>query len=77
MTNPTLKVLDIATLSREAKAINPNIKIVVDNTFCSPYTVSPLLLGADVSFNSISKYIGGHSDLIMGALAFKDEEFMQ
>lgn len=51
------------------------MNIVVDNTFASPYVTSPLLLGADVCFHSLTKYIGGHSDLVMGALIFKDEQF--
>jgi cystathionine gamma-lyase len=75
LTNPLLKVIDIQTISKEAKAINPDIKIVVDNTFCSPLITSPLLLGADVSLNSVSKFIGGHSDIIMGVLVFKDREY--
>jgi cystathionine gamma-synthase len=46
--------------------------VVVDNTFASPYLQSPLLLGADVAYNSCSKYIGGHSDLIGGAIVYND-----
>ena len=74
-TNPTMKLIDINEIVKQTKAINSNIKIIVDNTFCSPYLQSPLLLGADVSFNSCSKYIGGHSDLIGGAATFIDDEF--
>ncbi len=71
-TNPTLKVIDIEVICKEVKAVDPEIKIIADNTFCSPYISSPLLLGADVAYHSISKYINGHSDVIMGALVFKD-----
>lgn len=46
---------------------------MVDNTFCTPFLVSPLLLGADVSLHSLTKFIGGHSDLVMGATIFKDK----
>ncbi len=71
-TNPTMKLIDISEVVKHTKSINPKIIIVVDNTFCSPYLQSPLLLGADVVFNSCSKYIGGHSDLIGGAVTFVD-----
>ena len=47
----------------------------MDNTFASPYLQSPLLLGADISFNSCSKYIGGHTDIIAGAIIYNDDEF--
>ena len=49
-----------------------NIKVVVDNTFASPYFQQPLLLGADLVIHSTTKYIGGHSDLIGGALIVND-----
>lgn len=74
-TNPTMKVIDINAICKEVKAIDPEIIIVADNTFCSPYISSPLLLGADVSYHSITKYIGGHSDVVMGALIFKDQDY--
>ena len=67
-----MKLIDIEAVSKGVKAINPDIKVIVDNTFSSPYITSPLLIGADVSYHSITKYIGGHSDLVMGALIFKD-----
>ena len=70
-----MKLVDIDETVKHTKAINPKIKIIVDNTFCSPYLQSPLLLGADVVFNSCSKYIGGHSDLIGGAVTFNDDDF--
>lgn len=73
-TNPLLTINDIEGLVKAVKAKNPKIIVVVDNTFCSPYLQSPLLLGADISLNSATKYIGGHSDLIMGILTVKDEE---
>jgi len=73
-TNPTLKLIDIEVITKAAKAYNPNIVVVVDNTFCSPYLTSPLLLGADIAYHSLTKYIGGHSDFVMGATIFKDKE---
>ena len=72
-TNPTMKLIDIQEVSKAVKAIDPNIIVVVDNTFSSPYLTSPLLLGADISYHSLTKYIGGHSDFVMGAAVFKDK----
>jgi cystathionine gamma-lyase len=50
---------------------------VVDNTFASPYLQNPIDLGADVVMHSVTKYIGGHSDVVMGALMLNDEETLQ
>jgi cystathionine gamma-lyase len=69
-TNPTLKVCDIEKICTFAKS--KGILTVVDNTFPSPYLQSPLLLGADISVNSVTKYIGGHSDVVMGVLVVND-----
>jgi cystathionine gamma-lyase len=69
-TNPTLKICDIEKISALAKS--KNILTAVDNTFSSPYLQSPLLLGADMSVNSVTKYIGGHSDVVMGAVVLND-----
>jgi len=71
-TNPTLKVCDIEAICAIAKS--KNIITAVDNTFPSPYLQSPLLLGADISVNSVTKYIGGHSDVVMGALVTNNKE---
>ena len=71
-TNPTLKLIDIEAVCKIVKEANPNIKIVVDNTFASPFISSPLLLGADVAYHSLTKFMAGHSDLVMGGLIFKD-----
>ena len=66
--NPTLTLVDIREISRIAKEINSNILVVVDNTFLSPYVSNPLSLGADIVLHSVTKYINGHSDVVMGAL---------
>ncbi len=69
--NPTMKVVDIAALSEiahKAKAI-----AVVDNTFASPYLQNPLAHGADLVLHSTTKYIGGHSDVVGGAIVGRDE----
>ena len=70
-TNPTLKVLDIemiAALAHETDAV-----VAVDNTFATPFIQRPLDLGADVALYSATKYLGGHSDLVMGSVALNDD----
>ena len=75
--NPTLTLVDIAEISRIAKEINPEIIIVVDNTFLSPYVSNPLTLGADIVFHSVTKYINGHSDVVMGALVTNSDSLYE
>jgi cystathionine gamma-synthase len=70
-TNPLLGIADIAALAgvaRDAEAL-----LVVDNTFASPYLQRPLALGADVVLHSTTKYVGGHSDIVGGALVVSDD----
>jgi len=69
-TNPLLKIVDIAGTAKIAH--DHNSLVVVDNTFMSPYLQQPLKLGADVVMHSTTKYLGGHSDLIGGALILSD-----
>ncbi|MGE5225870.1 MAG: cystathionine gamma-synthase [Planctomycetaceae bacterium] len=69
--NPLLKIVDIEAVSRVAHAAGA--KVVVDNTFASPALQRPLALGADVVVHSVTKYLGGHSDLIGGAVVTSDE----
>ncbi len=71
-TNPTLKLADIEAIGKLAKAAD--VLFAVDNTFASPYLQNPLDLGADIVMHSVTKYIGGHSDVVMGALVINDEE---
>lgn len=71
-TNPLLNVGDIAALAQVAH--EHNAKLVVDNTFASPYLQQPLTLGADVVLHSTTKYLGGHSDVVGGALVTDDQE---
>ena len=66
--NPTMRVIDIATVSALAKSYNPAIKCMVDNTYCTPALQRPLTLGADIVVHSATKYLGGHGDLIAGAV---------
>jgi cystathionine beta-lyase/cystathionine gamma-synthase len=70
-TNPLINVSDIAAIAAIAK--KNNTLLAVDNTFASPALQQPLLLGADIVMHSATKYLGGHSDVIQGALAVKDE----
>lgn len=71
-TNPLLTVVDIAALA--AIAHEAGALLVVDNTFASPYLQQPLSLGADVVVHSTTKYLGGHSDVVGGALVVRDDE---
>jgi len=64
-TNPTMKIVDIQAVAAVAHK-HEDIIVVVDNTFMSPYFQRPLMFGADVAFSSITKYINGHSDTVMG-----------
>lgn len=73
-TNPLMKIADIQAISTAVKEINNTILIAVDNTFATPYLQQPLNLGADIVMHSATKYLGGHSDLVMGALMVKDAQ---
>ncbi len=74
-TNPLLKLIDIAAVSKLAHA--RKALMVVDNTFMSPYFQRPLSLGADVTVHSATKYLGGHSDVIGGALVVNREDLFE
>jgi cystathionine gamma-lyase len=71
-TNPLLNIVDIAAICQMAKA--RNILTVVDNTFATPYLQTPLELGADIVAHSVTKYLSGHSDVVMGAIVVNDIE---
>jgi cystathionine beta-lyase len=71
-TNPLMKIADIQAISSAIKKMNSAILVAVDNTFATPYLQQPLNLGADIVMHSATKYLGGHSDLLMGALIVKD-----
>ncbi|MGZ3726097.1 MAG: cystathionine gamma-synthase [Pseudobdellovibrio sp.] len=74
-TNPTLKLTDIEAIVKIAKA--KNILVAVDNTFMSPYFQRPLELGADIVVHSATKYIGGHSDVVGGAVVVNDQKLAE
>jgi cystathionine gamma-synthase len=73
--NPLLKIVDIGAVS--ALAHEHGVRVVVDNTFATPALQRPLSLGADAVVHSVTKYIGGHSDLIGGAIVTSDEEWIE
>ena len=72
-TNPLMKIADIEAISAAVKEINSEILIAVDNTFATPYIQQPLNVGADIVMHSATKYIGGHSDVIAGAVLGRAE----
>jgi len=71
-TNPTMQIVDIAAVTKIGK--EKGLLTVVDNTFASPYLQNPIDLGADIVMHSVTKYIGGHSDVVMGALMMNNED---
>ena len=73
-TTPLMKIAAIAAITKAVKAKNANILIGVDNTFATPYLQRPLDLGVDIVMHSATKYLGGHSALVMGALMVKNAE---
>lgn len=74
-TNPLMNITDIAAVAQLTAA--RNILLAVDNTFASPYLQNPLDLGADLVMHSVTKYLGGHSDVIQGCLVMKDKELRE
>lgn len=68
-TNPNLKLIDIQAIASIAHEANPQIKVIVDNTFATPYLQRPIELGADVVIHSATKYLNGHGDVIAGMAA--------
>lgn len=71
-TNPLLQIVDIASVAQLAK--EKKVLFAVDNTFATPYLQNPLALGADIVMHSLTKYMAGHSDVVMGALVVKDAQ---
>ncbi|MFT7054544.1 MAG: cystathionine beta-lyase [Candidatus Endobugula sp.] len=71
-TNPMMNIIDLVGASKIAK--HHQVTLAVDNTFATPYLQNPLDLGADVVMHSVTKYLGGHSDVVMGALALNDDK---
>lgn len=76
-TNPLMKIADIEAITKAVKTKRTDIVIAVDNTFATPYLQRPLDLGVDIVMHSATKYLGGHSDLVMGALMTKNAELAE
>ena len=74
-TNPMMNIIDIKGLSEISKKFN--LLLAVDNTFATPYLQQPLLLGADIVMHSATKYLAGHSDVVLGALIVNDKELSE
>ncbi|GGX11896.1 cystathionine gamma-synthase [Aquimarina muelleri] len=74
-TNPMMNIIDIKAVARVSK--KHNLLLAVDNTFATPYLQRPLDLGADIVMHSATKYLGGHSDVVMGALVVKDKKLAE
>ncbi|MEO8934010.1 MAG: cystathionine gamma-synthase [Xanthomarina sp.] len=74
-TNPMMNIIDIKVCSAIAK--KHKLLLAVDNTFATPYLQQPLNLGADIVMHSATKYLGGHSDVVLGALIVKDKELAE
>ncbi|HEV7349131.1 cystathionine gamma-synthase [Telluribacter sp.] len=74
-TNPLLRIIDIEAVAKLAR--DRGIMCVVDNTFATPYLQNPLDMGADIVMHSVTKYLGGHSDTVMGALVLNDSDLAQ
>ncbi|MEP0713128.1 MAG: cystathionine gamma-synthase [Algoriphagus sp.] len=74
-TNPMMNIIDIAAVAKLTAGYQ--LILAVDNTFASPYLQNPLDLGADIVMHSATKYLGGHSDVVMGALVVNDDELAQ
>ena len=74
-TNPMMNIIDIKSICNLAR--KKNIMVGVDNTFATPYLQNPLALGADIVMHSVTKYLGGHSDVVMGALVTSDDKIAE
>ena len=75
-TNPMMNIVDIKAMVKLARE-HEGVKVAVDNTFATPYLQQPLELGADLVMHSVTKYIGGHSDVVMGALITNDQTWAE
>lgn len=74
-TNPMINIIDLELMASISK--KHGVLLAVDNTFASPYLQNPLNMGADIVMHSVTKYLGGHSDVVMGALILNDDELAE
>lgn len=75
--NPGNRIIDIKAVSDAVHSIRKDILVVTDNTYLTPYFQRPLTLGVNICMYSFSKYVNGHSDIVMGSLTFNDEKLFQ
>lgn len=73
-TNPLIKVVDVRSIAKRVKQVNPNTLIVFDNTMMSPVLMTPLDLGVDIQYESATKYLNGHHDIMAGVIATRSQE---
>ena len=76
-TNPLIKVCDVKTIADYAHKINPDLVVVFDNTMMSPVLMTPLELGVDLQYESATKYLNGHHDIMAGVIATRDERLAE
>ncbi len=76
-TNPLMRLCDITEICKEVKKLNKDILVGIDNTFASPFLQKPLDMGADIVHHSCTKYLGGHSDVLAGAVVVKSKELAE
>lgn len=76
-TNPMMKIVDIAEVCQACHSYSSDIIVAVDNTFMTPFFQKPLALGADLAIHSMTKYLNGHSDVVMGAVATKRADLFE
>lgn len=76
-TNPLIKVVDVKSISQAAHEINPDIIVVFDNTMMSPILMTPLDLGVDIQYESATKYLNGHHDIMAGIIATRSAELAE
>ena len=71
-TNPLIKIIDIPSITRLTREISPGAIVAVDNTMLSPYLQRPLEMGVDIVYESATKYLGGHHDIMAGVIGVND-----
>ncbi|CAH6718596.1 cystathionine beta-lyase [[Candida] jaroonii] len=76
-TNPLMKVCDVKSITKHAKEVNPDIIVVFDNTMMSPILMTPLDLGVDIQYESGTKYLNGHHDIMAGIIATRDTKLAE
>ena len=76
-TNPLIKVCDVKAITDHAHAVNPDLLVVFDNTMMTPLLMTPLDLGVDIQYESATKYLNGHHDIMAGIIAARDPKLAE